>query len=152
MQYRAIWTRVKDPTFGAAYWIQYADSERIVGPGAGSGRFFLPALILRANTAAEWLDTNYGAFLRQLFANGIGGTALHVLAPEARPFGDARGRKSLTADERQRFLEAAAQAANELNVDLDATSPTLFARRSRRPSAPRRKIFWCGCETSRRDP
>ena len=39
-------------------------------------------------TAAEWLDTNYGAFLRQLFANGIGGTALHVLAPEAQPFSD----------------------------------------------------------------
>lgn len=39
-------------------------------------------------TAAEWLDTNYGAFLRQLFVNGIGGTALHVLAPEVQPFGD----------------------------------------------------------------
>ena len=39
-------------------------------------------------TAAEWLDTNYGAFLRHLFTNGIGGTSLHVLAPEIHPFGD----------------------------------------------------------------
>ncbi|MBX6324028.1 MAG: N-6 DNA methylase, partial [Rhodospirillaceae bacterium] len=40
-------------------------------------------------TAAEWLDVNYGAVLRRLLADGLGGTALHVLAPESMPFGDA---------------------------------------------------------------
>lgn len=39
-------------------------------------------------TSAEWLDVNYGAVLRRLLINGLGGTALHVIAPAAMPFGD----------------------------------------------------------------
>lgn len=38
-------------------------------------------------TSAEWLDVNYGAMLRQLLVNGLGGMALHVLDPKAAPFG-----------------------------------------------------------------
>lgn len=37
-------------------------------------------------TSAEWLDVNYGAVLRRLLANGLGGSALHVLEPRALPF------------------------------------------------------------------
>jgi hypothetical protein len=37
-------------------------------------------------TAAEWLDVNYGAVLRHLLANGLDGTALHVIDPKALPF------------------------------------------------------------------
>jgi hypothetical protein len=37
-------------------------------------------------TAAEWLDVNYGAVLRHMLANGLGGTALHVIDPKALPF------------------------------------------------------------------
>ena len=37
-------------------------------------------------TAAEWLDTNYGSALRSLLADGLGGTALHVLNPEVAAF------------------------------------------------------------------
>ena len=37
-------------------------------------------------TAAEWLDVNYGSALRSLLADGLGGTALHVLNPEVAAF------------------------------------------------------------------
>jgi adenine-specific DNA-methyltransferase len=40
-------------------------------------------------TAAEWLDVNYGALVRELFLEQLGGTALHVIAPAARPFANA---------------------------------------------------------------
>ena len=39
-------------------------------------------------TASEWLDVNYGAVLRQLLSDSLGGTALHILDPSANPFGD----------------------------------------------------------------
>jgi predicted RNA methylase len=37
-------------------------------------------------TSAEWLDVNYGSLVRGMLANGLGGVALHVLAPEIMPF------------------------------------------------------------------
>jgi len=40
-------------------------------------------------TAAEWLDVNYGALVRALFLEALGGTSLHVLEPTLRPFPDA---------------------------------------------------------------
>jgi hypothetical protein len=49
-------------------------------------------------TAAEWLDVNYGSALRRLLADGqpagsvadgLGGTAVHVIDPRAQPFSDA---------------------------------------------------------------
>ncbi|MBV9290251.1 MAG: N-6 DNA methylase, partial [Hyphomicrobiales bacterium] len=40
-------------------------------------------------TSSEWLDVNYGAALRTLLEDGLGGTALHILDPAARPFDDA---------------------------------------------------------------
>jgi adenine-specific DNA-methyltransferase len=40
-------------------------------------------------TAAEWLDVNYGSALRGLLADGLGGTAVHIITPNARPFSDA---------------------------------------------------------------
>jgi SAM-dependent methyltransferase len=40
-------------------------------------------------TAAEWLDVNYGALVRSLFLGPLGGVALHVVEPSARPFADA---------------------------------------------------------------
>lgn len=39
-------------------------------------------------TSSEWMDVNYGSVLRQLLADGLGGSALHVLDPKAQPFGD----------------------------------------------------------------
>jgi adenine-specific DNA-methyltransferase len=40
-------------------------------------------------TASEWLDVNYGSVLRKMLADGLGGTAVHVIDPQARPFADA---------------------------------------------------------------
>ena len=37
-------------------------------------------------TSAEWMDVNYGSVLRKMLANGLGGTALHVLGADAQPF------------------------------------------------------------------
>lgn len=40
-------------------------------------------------TSAEWLDVNYGRLVRQLLLDGLGGLSVHVLDPDAEPFGDA---------------------------------------------------------------
>jgi adenine-specific DNA-methyltransferase len=40
-------------------------------------------------TAAEWLDVNYGRFLRDLFIGPLGGQSLCVIEPSAQPFADA---------------------------------------------------------------
>ena len=39
-------------------------------------------------TAAEWLDVNYGSVLRKMLADGLGGTAVHVINPQAQLFTD----------------------------------------------------------------
>jgi adenine-specific DNA-methyltransferase len=40
-------------------------------------------------TAAEWLDVNYGRFVRELFLGPLGGRAIMLIEPTARPFADA---------------------------------------------------------------
>lgn len=40
-------------------------------------------------TAAEWLDVNYGSTLRSMLADGLGGSAVHIIDPRAQPFADA---------------------------------------------------------------
>ena len=47
-------------------------------------------------TAAEWLDVNYGSILRKMLADGLGGTALHVIDPKAQPFSDALATGAIT--------------------------------------------------------
>ena len=47
-------------------------------------------------TSAEWLDVNYGNVVRELLTNGLGGTALHVLAPGAMPFGETATTGAIT--------------------------------------------------------
>lgn len=37
-------------------------------------------------TSAEWLDVNYGSVVREMLANGLGGSSLHVLTPKTMPF------------------------------------------------------------------
>ena len=65
--------------------------------------FFLKTCVLAKTddygtfiTSAEWLDVNYGALLRKLLANGLGGTNLHVIAPRAMPFADAATTGAIT--------------------------------------------------------
>jgi adenine-specific DNA-methyltransferase len=40
-------------------------------------------------TAAEWLDVNYGALVRSLLLNELGGQSITVVEPTAQPFPDA---------------------------------------------------------------
>jgi len=40
-------------------------------------------------TAAEWLDVNYGSLLREMLADGLGGSAVHIIDPKAQPFSNA---------------------------------------------------------------
>jgi SAM-dependent methyltransferase len=47
-------------------------------------------------TAAEWLDVNYGSLLRNMLADGLGGAAVHVIDPKARPFADALATGAIT--------------------------------------------------------
>ncbi|PWG61810.1 Eco57I restriction-modification methylase domain-containing protein [Spiribacter halobius] len=47
-------------------------------------------------TSSEWLDVNYGDFLRQLLSRDLGGVALHVLDPKALPFADATTTGAIT--------------------------------------------------------
>lgn len=47
-------------------------------------------------TAAEWMDVNYGAVLRQMLGDGLGGASLHVIDPEAKPFADAQTTGAIT--------------------------------------------------------
>jgi SAM-dependent methyltransferase len=39
-------------------------------------------------TAAEWLDVNYGGLVRNMLADGLGGSAIDVIDPKAQPFAD----------------------------------------------------------------
>ena len=50
-------------------------------------------------TAAEWLDVNYGKLLRSLFLDGLGGSSLALVAPQAMPFPDATTTAAITCFE-----------------------------------------------------
>lgn len=64
---------------------------------AGLHVYFFLATALRARpkdfgafvTAAEWLDVNYGALVRSLIINDLGGKSVTVIDPTAQPFPDA---------------------------------------------------------------
>lgn len=47
-------------------------------------------------TGSEWLDVNYGALVRQLLLDGLGGESIHVLDPSAAPFADAQTTGAIT--------------------------------------------------------
>jgi len=47
-------------------------------------------------TSAEWLDVNYGALVRELLLDGLGGMAIHVLEPTVRAFEDAATTAAIT--------------------------------------------------------
>lgn len=80
-------------------WFADAASARGLKASKLSGlhiHFFLKTLLLARPgdyglfvTAAEWLDVNYGALLRQLLLGDLGGKELHVVAPAAMPFAEA---------------------------------------------------------------
>ena len=72
---------------------------------AGLHAYFFVATALRARngdygafiTAAEWIDVNYGALVRELFLGKLGGERIIVIEPTARPFPDAATTAAITA-------------------------------------------------------
>ncbi|HEY8431117.1 MAG TPA: hypothetical protein VIL20_22210 [Sandaracinaceae bacterium] len=50
-------------------------------------------------TAAEWLDVNYGALVRELLLGELGGVGVHVIEPTLRPFADAETTAAITCFE-----------------------------------------------------
>lgn len=50
-------------------------------------------------TSSEWLDTNYGALVRRLLLDGLGGKAIHIIEPRALPFEDATTTGAITCFE-----------------------------------------------------
>ena len=71
---------------------------------AGLHVYFFLATALRAQagdygaliTAAEWLDVNYGALVRELFLGKLGGEGIVVIEPTATPFPDAATTAAIT--------------------------------------------------------
>lgn len=74
---------------------------------AGSHVHFFLATLTQAQpgdrgvliTSSEWLDVNYGALVRELVLGGLGGNAIHIIAPEAQPFEDAQSTGTITCFE-----------------------------------------------------
>ncbi len=50
-------------------------------------------------TSAEWLDVNYGGLVRELLLDGLGGSSLHILAPEAGAFDGTQTTSAVTCFE-----------------------------------------------------
>lgn len=47
-------------------------------------------------TSAEWMDVNYGSVLRQMLADGLGGSSLQIFSPSDMPFADAMTTGAIT--------------------------------------------------------
>lgn len=74
---------------------------------AGLHVYFYLATALKAKpqdygafiTAAEWLDVNYGALVRNLILDRLGGQSITVIEPTAQPFPDAATTAAITTFE-----------------------------------------------------
>jgi hypothetical protein len=91
-------------------------------------------------TVTEWLDVIYGSVLRRLLADGLGGTALHVIDPKARSALDGRGRVhtivSAHVDRRRpRAADRHAGIRDALARAFLRTRPILLTLFPARPSA-----------------
>lgn len=74
---------------------------------AGLHVYFYLATVLKAKprdygafiTAAEWMDVNYGALVRSLLLDQLGGQSVTVIEPTAQPFPDAAATAAITTFE-----------------------------------------------------
>jgi hypothetical protein len=90
-------------------WAQKAAGsigKRISGLAGLHAYFFLATAVLGRPgdvgcfvTSAEWLDVNYGAIMRTLVLEALGGRSLHVVEPKALPFAGAQTTAVITAFE-----------------------------------------------------
>lgn len=71
----------------AGLHVHFFLKTRLIGRRGDYGAFI---------TAAEWLDVNYGSLMRNMLANGLGGTSLHLIDAKALPFPDAMTTGAIT--------------------------------------------------------
>ena len=71
----------------AGLHVHFFLKTRLLGQSGDFGAFI---------TAAEWMDVNYGSVMRQMLADGLGGAAVHLIAPEAMPFADTMTTGAIT--------------------------------------------------------
>jgi adenine-specific DNA-methyltransferase len=93
----------------AKTWAQLAAARlghRISGLAGLHAYFFLATALLGRPgdtgcfvTSAEWLEVNYGAIMRALVLDDLGGKSLHVLEPRAMPFEGTQTTAVITAFE-----------------------------------------------------
>jgi SAM-dependent methyltransferase len=72
-------------------------------------------------TSAEWLDVGYGAMVRHLFANELGGESLDVFNPHCTPFADVMTTAAITTfcvGSRRRWARLSAIASTGLPFAL----------------------------------
>lgn len=73
-------------------------------------------------TSSEWMDVNYGSVLREMLADGLGGSSLQVFAPKGMPFADAMTTGAITTfvvgNRPDQFTVREVTSADELD-DLD---------------------------------
>lgn len=78
-------------------------------------------------TAAEWMDTNYGSFLRSCLRGPLGGLSVHVTPPEMRVFDDALTTAAVTACSPWRSSEQIKFGQVDLAWDFSSGNSVLLA-------------------------
>lgn len=111
--------------------------------------FFLRALQLAKPgdvgafiTSAEWLDVNYGATLRQLLADQLGGIAVHVLDAKAMPFENTATTGAITCFKVGQHTDALRVRAVESLATLNGLSKGAMVPWAQVKRAPRWSPFF----------
>ena len=82
-------------------------------------------------TSSEWLDVNYGAIIRELLLNRLGGQSIHVLEPTALPFDDTATTAAITCfrigDQARSIRLRAVRAVDDIG-HLEAGQPVARER------------------------
>lgn len=97
-------------------------------------------------TSAEWLDVNYGALMRRLFLQELGGKSLHFMDPKLRPFPDADTTAVVACFEVGSRPSSIGMRRIESVPALGALEPGRAVRRERLEATPR----WTPLFTARR--
>jgi hypothetical protein len=100
-------------------------------------------------TAAEWLDVNYGDFVRRLLLGPLGAKSLHWLDPKARVFPDADTTAAITCFEVGRRVDSVrVQCAGSID-ELAQLEGGECLPRERLAETPRWSILTRKCEARR---
>lgn len=98
-------------------------------------------------TSAEWLDVNYGQFLRELFLGPLGGVALHRIDPKIAAFDDALTTAVITCFEVGSRPQSIRFRTHRSLQSLSLDAGRLFSRKRFETSAR-----WSSLEATKRKP